>query len=341
MVFTGKLSCGCRGFVMTTERTYTILMPVYNDWPAVMKLLCMLDGELKLIGHRPDVLLVNDGSTRPCPQSVLSDQSLSGFGSATVLSLATNLGHQRAIAIGLAHLAASETQGDVLVMDSDGEDSPSDVPRLIAAAAALDQPSLVLAHRAKRSETLAFRGFYTLYTWLFRLLTGNGIRFGNFSLIPAEYVPRLARMPELWNHYAAALIKSRLPRLSVPTVRAARLCGASKMNFVALVLHGLSAISVFNDVVLVRLLCVSLCFALACCVLIIGIVMIRFLTDWAIPGWATMAVGMATLLFSNALLLAASFVFYALSNRMMNCFVPARDYETFVEDVVVLRKGSA
>jgi hypothetical protein len=323
------------------NRTYTILMPVYNDWDAVAKLLRNLDREVAAAGHRPSVLLVNDGSTRPYPPSNLGFDRLDSVASAAMLCLGTNLGHQRAIAIGIAHLAAVGPVGDVIVMDSDGEDDPADVPRLIAAADALAEPQLVLALRAKRSETMLFRIFYTMYMVLFRLLTGTGIRFGNFGFIPAAFLPRLARMPEVWNHYAGSVVKSRLPRTSIATTRASRLDGSSSMNFVGLVLHGLSAISVFNDVVGVRLLCIALGFATTCLLLIVGIFGVRFLTSWAIPGWATTAVGIATLLFTNALLLAVSFVFFTLSNRTTNCFVPARDYQAFVEGVVTCKKGVA
>lgn len=321
------------------SRSYTILMPVYNDWKAAALLLHQLNHTLLVAGHRPHVLLVNDGSTRGRRLSVDDLRGLDAFESATILSLGTNLGHQRAIAIGIAHLASGKPAGDLVVMDSDGEDSPADVQRLVGAADEFSEPTLVLALRAQRSENLLFRLFYILYTALFRGLTGNRIRFGNFSFVPAEFIPRLARMPELWNHYAAALIKSRLPRASIPTARATRLDGKSTMNFVGLVLHGLSAISVFSDVVGVRLLCVSLGFAGMCLFLIVGILFVRFFTALAIPGWATTAVGIATLLFTNALLLSVSFVFFTLSSRTVNSFVPARDYQTFVEDIVTCTPG--
>jgi hypothetical protein len=319
------------------SRSYTILMPVYNDWEAAAQLLCHLNHHFSATGHRPKALLINDGSTRGCRLSSDDLNDFDAFESVTILSLGTNLGHQRAIAIGIAYLASQKPLGDVLVMDSDGEDAPADVQRLVAAADESAEPTLILALRAKRSENLLFRVFYFLYTSLFLSLTGYRVRFGNFSFIPKEFLPRLACMPELWNHYAAAIIKSRLPRASVATARATRLDGVSKMNFVGLVLHGLSAISVFSDVVGVRLLCLSLGFAGVCLLLIFGILFVRFSTAWAIPGWATTAVGIATLLFTNALLLAVSFVFFTLSNRTANSFVPIRDYQTFVENIVIFK----
>ena len=62
---------------------------------------------------------------------------------------------------------------------------------------------------------------------------------------------------ELWNHYAAAVLKTRLPYTSVPTIRGRRLQGDSRMGFVSLAVHGLSALSVFSDTLGVRLLVAS------------------------------------------------------------------------------------
>jgi hypothetical protein len=316
---------------------YAIVMPAYNDWESVGQLLQLLDRELSSAGHRARLVVVNDGSTQILTSSQLGLGTLPSFTAATLLNLVTNLGHQRAIAVGLAHLASDGGMLDVVVMDSDGQDAPADVPRLVRAARASDVPALVFASRTHRSEPLAFRIAYAVYTLLFRMLTGNSVRFGNFSMIPAEFVQRLGSMPELWNHYAAAAIKSRLPRRSIDSRREVRLGGTSKMNAIALVSHGLSAISVFSDVVGVRLLFLLLGVAVTWLATIAGILSIRALTAGVIPSWATASVGIPTLLFTNALLLVVTFLLCVLSNRSVNLFVPARDYKTFVRDIVALK----
>jgi len=315
--------------------TYTILMPVYNDWGAVKKLVVSLDAELRAAGHVACLLLVNDGSLQRHTPESLGLTEARCLSSAAIIHLATNLGHQRAIAVALAHIGDQASIDDVVVMDSDGEDDPADAVRLVSTARSQGSPAVVFAERTRRSEGVRFRIAYVAYTMVFRALTGKTVRFGNFSFVPAEFVPRLAYMPELWNHYAAAVIKSRVPRLAVPTRRAVRLDGATSMNFVTLVLHGLSAVSVFSDIVGVRLLCASLTLASACMAAIAAIVAIRFLTSWAIPGWTTTAAGIAMVLFANALLFATSFVFFILSSRSANAFIPARDYRTFIRDISV------
>ena len=116
---------------------------------------------------------------------------------------------------------------------------------------------VVLAHRAKRSETPVFRFWDFVYKLVFHLLSGQAIRFGYFSLIPMSAVQRLVDMPELWNNLAACILRSRLPYTAVPTARGTRYTGRSRMKFVSRVLHGLSVMSVHSDVIFVRALLVA------------------------------------------------------------------------------------
>ncbi len=127
-----------------------------------------------------------------------------------VLRLRRNLGHQRAIAIGLAYLEAESPACQlVVVMDSDGEDDPQDVPRLIARAVQTEQQAIIFAERTKRSESLPFQICYHLYRLVHRVLTGRSVRVGNFSVIPRQRLESLVATSELWNHYAAAAFTSQ------------------------------------------------------------------------------------------------------------------------------------
>ena len=101
----------------------------------------------------------------------------------------------------------------------------------------------------------------------------------------------LVVVSELWNHYAAAVYKAKLPIGLIPAQRNCRLEGSSRMNLVALVVHGLSAMAVFGDRIGVRLL-ILVSFGMSLVGLaLIGVIGIRFLTPLAIPGWATYVVG--------------------------------------------------
>src|SRR5262249_13427464 len=147
------------------------------------------------------------------------------------------------------------------------------------------------AERAKRSEHWIFQLFYSLFQLLHYLLTSRQVRVGNFSVIPAARLASLVVVSEMWNHYAAAVYKSRQPLALVPTHRSRRLDGKSKMSFTNLVIHGLSAISVYGDTIGVRMLVASTILIVLTMAGLACVVAVRLLTDLAIPGWATFTAG--------------------------------------------------
>ena len=312
------------------EPAITILLPVFNDWAALAKLLAPLDAALAGSAMLAHVLVVNDGSTQD-PDLSLLDRPYQAIRALEILHLRRNLGHQRAIAIGLAHLEAERAACRlVVVMDSDGEDNPLDVPRLIERAYQSPGRAMIFAERTKRSESLVFRACYHLYRLVHRVLTGRSVRVGNFSAIPRRRLESLVATSELWNHYAAAAFTSRQPYETIATSRARRLDGRSKMNFVGLVIHGLSAVSVYSDTIGVRLLIAT--------VLMIGLDLvalavtgaIRLTTDLAIPGWATTVFGVGLIILLQASLFLVVFSFMILAGRNAASFLPRRDYIYFV-----------
>ncbi len=308
-----------------------ILTPVFDDWAALGALLGRLDAVLAAAGLMAEVLVVDDGSAMPADS--LRAPILHALRQVHVLRLRRNVGHQRAIALGLAYVEANVPCRAVVVMDSDGEDDPADVPRLLARCEAEGFRKVVFAERQKRSESWLFRVFYLLYRLLYRLLCGQPVRVGNFSVVPRENLRSLVAVSELWNHYAAAVYKSRQPCCAVPTRRARRLDGRSQMNFVSLIVHGLSAISVHADTVGVRLLIASTALIAASGLGLAGVVAVRLLTSLAIPGWATSAAGLLLVLLLQFVLFSIVFCFITLSSRQGTTVLPLRDYPYFVADV--------
>ena len=307
------------------DNRLVILMPVYNDWNAFSLLLPKLDQELKSNQLKANLFLVDDGSTVPVPENVCSNH-LQAIMTLDVLSLRRNLGHQRAIAIGLSYIEANLPCDAVVVMDSDGEDDPRDVPRLIQECIANEGKKIVFAARVRRSEGLVFTCFYHLYRLLHFLLTGVKVRVGNFSVVPTAPLKRLVAVSELWNHYAAAVHKAKLPTALVPTKRGLRLAGPPHMDVVALVVHGLSAMAVFGDRIGVRLLLV-VSFGIALDLgALIGVISIRLFTTLAIPGWTTYAAGLLFVMLIQMLLVLLVFAFVTLASRDQSNFIPSRDY---------------
>ena len=249
------------------------------------------------------------------------------------MASARNLGHQRAIAIGLSFIHRERICDAVLVMDADGQDLPEDVPRLIQKFREAGERKVIFAERIRRSESLLFRLCYHCYRWLHLMLTGIAVRVGNFSIIPSARLATLVVVSETWNHYAASVLKARIPHDTLPTARGERLAGQSKLNFVALVIHGLSAISVFAETVGVRVTLAILGLLAVVVALLSTVVAIRFGTDLAIPGWATTAVGILLVIALQMLTMASGLTFTILFNRNNLSFLPIRDYQYFVGDV--------
>src|SRR5581483_10675800 len=187
------------------ESPVCILMPLRNDWAPAWQLLTLLDEQLSRVPIRALVIIIDDGSTQ---QPGAGDAPLRSFDSVVRLRLRRNIGHQRAIAIGLAWAHDHVRAETFVVMDADGEDRPEDVPRLLAMTRGREPASMVFAERLRRSEGAVFRLFYWLYRTLHLALTGLPVRVGNFSAAPFEMLENLIVVSDLWNHYAAAVIKA-------------------------------------------------------------------------------------------------------------------------------------
>jgi hypothetical protein len=307
-----------------------ITMPVYEDWPSAMELCQSIDNifrEKKTF--QVGILLVDDGSTETACPSELPFHPVA-LESVSLLALRRNLGHQRAIAIALAHIHQSWKGDAVVVMDADGEDRPEDILLLLKAMENAPRPTAVFAERGKRLENVLFRFFYNAYRALHRVLTGRDIRFGNFSVLPLSHLDTLVLFPEMWNHYAATFLKSRLPYLRVRCDRARRKSGESHMNFVSLLIHGLSALLANQEVVGTRLLVMMLGATITLFLTILTVGGVRLLTHLAIPGWATMTMGLLIILVSQSLIAAFLLIFSMMMERSHLGFLPMRDYAYFV-----------
>ncbi len=305
----------------------TVLMPVYNDWHSAEKLIQAIHKTAELNGFFAQFVLVNDGSYEKPGLAVSNDRTV------TIINLCRNLGHQRAIAIGLSwiHDNLSDHLG-IIVMDADGEDAPESIPALMNAFS-LNPDKIVFAGRFNRKENMFFRLNYFFYRIFFRILTGNRISFGNFSLIPAKMLRQLVYIPEIWNHYTGGILRSKIPFTIVPLIRGQRITGKSKMSFVALVMHGLSAVSVYIDVVAVRLLITFIFLSLLSFIGLIGVIGIKYFTKLAIPGWATSASSGLILIFLMALLISLFLSFIALNYRSQPAIIPVKNYKDLLIDL--------
>lgn len=156
-----------------------------------------------------------------------------------------------------------------------------------------------------------------------------------------KLVKRLSCVPSLWNHFAATVLRSRLPLSLVPSARGRRYAGKSKMNFVNLVVHGLSAISVFSEAMLTRILLFLLLATGIGALAVVVVVALRLFTDLATPGWASSVVGSVAIICLQALMLTMMSAFMVLSSRSTIVPPPDEHAKDFIDHVVALFPGNA
>ena len=305
----------------------TILIPVFNDQESLNKLLSELENLFTTtVLSSLHILIVDDSSATPIKLKSATPYLI------TILSLKMKLGHQKAIATGLAYIHHHITCTHILIMDADGEDRPEDLKKLLEAAV-IHPNKIVLAHRTKRQENLLYKTFYLIYKLSFRLLTGEKISFGHFMVLPKMIADKLVFYSEIWNNLPATVLKSKFEYLKIDTQKGTRYEGKSKMNFNALLLHGLGAISVFIENVAVRLLTFSIlliAFSLFIITIILGV---KFFTDLAIPGWASTIMSSLLIVLLQSILLSLFTLFLFLSSQSNRKFIPALHYEDYIGNI--------
>ncbi|MEJ5227775.1 glycosyltransferase [Thermodesulfovibrio sp.] len=302
-----------------------IITPVYEDKES-FKMLCE---DIERLALDVTVFAIDDGSV----MNPLLRDNVSSFKKVNIkiIRLARNLGHQKAIAVGLNYVYHNyKDEFDfVVTMDSDGEDIPTQISRLIESLVR-EKKDIAVASRKKRKETISFKFFYFLYKLIFKILTGKKINFGNFIVFKTTVLKRIISMNEIWIHLAASVLLSKLRIAYIPTERGSRYRDKSKMNFVSLVLHGFRALMVFAEDVLVR---IGLFSTFVAFLSIIGIVIAFILKIFgnATPGWFSLVVGVLFVVFLLTGIL--SLISLMLTGVLKNNTVSNINYEILIDEV--------
>jgi len=276
--------------MLNQKHEFIIITPIYEDVVASKKLFETLS---KIYGKSFFIVAVDDGSVSyPIEHNQMKDTKVDGV----ILRLRRNVGHQKAISIGLRYISGHcFSHQKIVVMDSDGEDLPANISLLLKKLQS-DDVDIVVAKRGSRYETIYFKIFYWLYKKFFSMMTGRSIAFGNFTAMKHKSLVRLTSMQELNVHFAGAVLASKLRLDFLSLDRGQRYAGQSKMNFSGLVLHGFRAFMVFAEDVLVRV-------GIACATLgfftLLGIFLAIFLKliGLSSPGWFSIVLGVLVLIF--------------------------------------------
>ena len=229
-------------------KKFKILIPVFNDWQSLSKLLNNIDNEIKNITHEISLIIVDDASTF---DRQLDIENLSNIIAIKILSMKENRGHARCIATGLKYIFEKEEFDYVIPMDGDGEDRPEEIIEFIKSSENAPEQTIV-GERVKRSEAFIFKFCYFFHKIITLVFTGHSIKFGNFTCLTKSTVEKMINEKASWNSFSGALTKVEKNKVSIPSIRGERYFGPSKMSFSNLINHSLSIISVFKNTVLIR-----------------------------------------------------------------------------------------
>ena len=225
-----------------------ILIPVYNDWQSVSKLLDEINLNVSNLSFEISVIIINDASNH---DRQTEEKIFENIQSIKILNMKINQGHARCIASGLKYIFEKEDFDYVIPMDGDGEDRPEEIKEFLNQIKHSSGKPIV-GTRVRRSENLTFQICYQLHKLITFTFTGKSIKFGNFTCLPKSTVEKLINDKSTWNSFSGSLTKNEDDLISIPSTRSARYFGPSKMSFYNLIKHSLSIISVFRKTFLIR-----------------------------------------------------------------------------------------
>jgi len=252
-----------------------ILIPVYNDWKSVFKLLEEINVQLDGWEADVSVVIINDASTEERP---VNTSLLKNLKSINIVNMRENRGHARCNAAGLRYISENSDFDLVIPMDADGEDRPAELGPLLCKG--YEYPNkVVTANRVKRSEGLFFKFCYLAHKYLTFIFTGKSIKYGNYTCLPKFAVNKMINNSATWSSFSGSLAKIFKDEnlTSISSIRGTRYFGPSKMSFVNLLKHSLSIIAVFKTALLIR----SIFFLIAYLILIIDNISIITLIPFA------------------------------------------------------------
>ena len=229
-------------------KKFTILIPVYNDWESLNKLLYEINSTIENIKNVEfKCVIINDASTESTPEINVP----SNIESIKIINMKINKGHARCNAFGIRYLAQNNEFDHVILMDGDGEDRPVEIKLLVEMAIQNENISVV-AKRTKRSEGLFFQLLYKIHKIITIVFTGKNVNFGNYSCLTKKDIITLSTKESLWSSFSGSL-KKHIPNLnSINSMRGLRYFGPSKMSLFNLIIHSFSIIAVFKKNVLLR-----------------------------------------------------------------------------------------
>jgi hypothetical protein len=229
-----------------------ILIPVYNDWKSLNRLLIQINKKVKK-NNLTKILIINDNSSQKIN---IQKKKLSKIEQIKILTLKQNLGSQKSITIGLNYLKKLKKDFYITVMDGDGEDNPSKINEMLSLAKK-NIKQIITSHRKKRNENYFIKFGYRIHLIACFFFTGNWMSFGNFSCFHSNNLNKILFNNDIWMAYSAGILKNSKIK-KVYATRQKRYFEESKVNFLKLIEHSLRIFGVFYNKVFFSSLVYSL-----------------------------------------------------------------------------------
>lgn len=225
-----------------------ILIPTYNDWKSLKLLLGKINNHFIYKKKNLEILIVNDCSSE---KYNFRDLNLKNIKKIKIINLKKNVGSQKAIYIGLNKISKLKKRSTIVIMDSDGEDDPAKISKLVKKANQNDG-AIIFALRKKRLETFFFQLLNKFRLLITFLLTGKYLNFGNFSAFSNKNLKNLIKNKNLSIAYCSGVLKNHHKIDLVPIPKRKRYHGISKVSFFFLIKHSINIISIFYLQVFLR-----------------------------------------------------------------------------------------
>ena len=265
---------------MRYTNSLSVVIPIYNDQEVIAELLRRLTAVLRSIVCEYEIILVDDGS-RDDSWAVMNEQRTQ-YDHLRIARLSRNFGQQNAIAAGLS-LTKKEL---IVLMDSDLQDRPEDIPVLIDALLADPEATMAIAQWEERKDSRMKIAVSRLFQTVSNKITDihQMPRLGIFRVMKKSVVDELRNFPERTATAVSLLYFIGHKYVAVPLKRDARFAGKSGYNLrkmLALTFARIFSFSMF-PIRMVTYMGALLCVGsmLAACALIVYKMVGNVVTGW-------------------------------------------------------------
>ena len=211
---------------MRYTNSLSVVIPIYNDEEVIGQLLRRLTAVVEDIVGEYEIILVDDGSRDHSWEIMQQERAQRTH--LRIARLSRNFGQQNAIAAGLS-LTTKEL---IVLMDSDLQDRPEDIPLLIDALLADKEATMAIAQWEERKDSRMKIAVSRLFQRVSNRITDihQMPRLGIFRVMKKSVVDELRNFPERTATAVSLLYYIGHKYVAVPLKRDARFAGKSGYN---------------------------------------------------------------------------------------------------------------